>query len=82
MVASSRALEWLRRSSAVQAALRGIRPAVVGMIFAAAVTVGATAPPVWISIALFAAALYVLLRWRVEAVWIIPPAGLIGLLVY
>jgi chromate transporter len=82
MVASSRALEWLRRSSAVQAALRGIRPAVVGMIFAAAVTVGATAPPVWISIALFVAALYVLLRWRVEAVWIIPPAGLIGLLVY
>ncbi len=82
MVASSRALERLRRSVGIQAALRGIRPAVVGMIFAAAVTVGATAPPVWISVALFAAALYVLLRWRVEAVWIIPPAGLIGMWVY
>lgn len=82
MVGSSRVLERVRRAAAIQAALRGIRPAVVGMIFAAAVTVGRSAPPVWISVALFAAALYVLVRRRVEAVWIIPPAGLLGMLVY
>ncbi len=82
MVGSSRGLERMRHAIAIQAALRGIRPAVVGMIFAAAVTVGRSAPPVWISVALFAVTLYALMRWRVEAVWVVPPAGLLGMLVY
>jgi hypothetical protein len=37
---------------------------------------------VWLSAAIFAAALYALLRHRLEAVWIIPPAGLAGLALY
>jgi chromate transporter len=82
MVASARVLDRIKRSVAVKAALRGVRPAVIGMIFAAAVVIGRTAVPVWISVAIFAAALYALARWRVEAVWIIPPAGVLGLLLY
>lgn len=78
MVAASGAFERLQRSSAIQAALRGVRPAVVGMIFAAAVVVGQTSAPVWYSVAIFAAALYALMRFRVDAVWIIPTAGLAG----
>ena len=82
MVAASGALGCLRRSRAIQAALRGVRPAVIGMIFAAAVVVGRTAVPVWYSVMIFAVALYALVRWRLEAVWIIPAAGAAGWLLY
>ncbi len=82
MVAASGAFERLRHASAIQAALRGVRPAVVGMIFAAAVVVGRSAVPVWYSVAIFAVALYALLRFRAEAVWIIPAAGAAGWWLY
>jgi chromate transporter len=82
MVVASHAFERLQRSRAIQAALRGVRPAVIGMIFAAAVVVGQTAAPVWYSIAIFAVALYALIRFRVEAVWIIPAAGAAGWWLY
>jgi chromate transport protein ChrA len=38
--------------------------------------------PVWYSIAIFAVALYALIRFRVEAVWVIPAAGLAGWWLY
>jgi chromate transporter len=82
MVASTRLLEIIKKSQAIRAALRGIRPAVVGMIVAAAFVVGKTALPVWVSVAIFAGALYALLRFRLEAVWIIPASGLLGLALY
>jgi chromate transporter len=78
MVAASGAFKRLQTSGAIQAALRGVRPAVIGMIFAAAVVVGQTAAQVWYSVAIFAVALYALLRFRVEAVWVIPAAGVAG----
>jgi chromate transporter len=78
MILSSRLLDRIKKSSIVKAALRGIRPAVVGMIAAAVVSVAKTAAPVWLSAAIFAAALVALLRFRVEAVWIIPVAGAVG----
>lgn len=81
-VLCTRMLGWLKRSSAMQAALRGVRPAVIGMICAAVYIVGKNAAPEWISVAIFAAALVALLRFRVEAVWIIPTAGVIGFFVY
>ena len=52
------------------------------MIFAAAVVVGRTSVAMWYSAAIFAIALYALARFRVEAVWIIPTAGLAGMLMY
>ncbi|MBI3569765.1 MAG: chromate efflux transporter [Gammaproteobacteria bacterium] len=82
MVLASGVFDRLQHSSAIQAALRGVRPAVIGMIFAAAVVVGRTAVPVWYSIAIFAVALYALIRFRVEAVWVIPAAGLAGWWMY
>lgn len=78
MILSSRLLDRIKKSTIVKAALRGIRPAVVGMIAAAVVSVAKTAAPVWLSAAIFAAALVALLRFRVEAVWIIPVAGAVG----
>jgi len=82
MVASTRALEFIKKSQAIRAALRGIRPAVVGMIAAAAFTVGGTAPHHWVSLLIFVAALVALMRLRVQVVWVIPAAGLTGLLFF
>jgi chromate transporter len=82
MVAASRVLDYIKKSTAIKAALRGVRPAVVGLIFAAAFVVARTVPQSWISLAIFAAALLALLKWRIEVVWIIPAAGLAGMVLY
>jgi chromate transporter len=82
MVVSTRALEFIKKSQAIRAALRGIRPAVVGMIAAAAFTVGGTAPQHWASLLIFVAALVALMRLRMQVAWVIPAAGLTGLLLF
>ena len=82
MVGSTRVLGYIKQSQAIRAALRGIRPAVVGMIAAAAFTVGATAPQHWVSIMIFAVALLALMRFKVQVVWVIPAAGLTGLMLF
>ncbi len=82
MLAGAHALERIKKSVAITAALRGIRPAVVGMIVAAAFTVGATAPHHWASLLIFVVALVALMRLRVPVVWVIPAAGLTGLLLF
>ncbi|MBI3778953.1 MAG: chromate efflux transporter [Gammaproteobacteria bacterium] len=78
MIGCTSVLDRIKRSTAIQAALRGVRPAVVGMIFAAAVVVGRTAALVWISVVIFAVALYALTRLRIEAAWVVTAAGLAG----
>jgi chromate transporter len=80
MIAGAHALDRIRKSGWINAALAGIRPAVVGMIAAAAYTVAQTAAFHWVSVAIFAAALAAMLRFRVDVVWVIPSAGFAGLL--
>lgn len=82
MVISTHGLEHIKRSTVINAALRGVRPAVIGMIFAAAVVVGRTSAPGWFSVVIFVAALYALVRFRAEAMWIIPTAGIAGWWMY
>jgi chromate transporter len=82
MLVSAHFLTRVRTSVVVQAVLRGIRPAVIGMIAAAAWSIGTTAVPNWLSVVIFLAALIALLRLRVDVAWIIPLAGLTGLLLY
>lgn len=82
MVAGTQVLKHLQHSPATQAALHGVRAAVAGMVIAAAVGIGKSAAPVYLSGLLFAAALLALTRYRIEAVWVVPAAGLIGLLFY
>jgi chromate transporter len=82
MLVSAHFMMRARKSKAVQAVLRGIRPAVIGMIAAAAWSIGITAVPNWLSAVIFLAALTVLFRFRVDVAWIIPSAGLAGLLLY
>ena len=82
MVLASSMLERIKNSRVIQSVLRGVRPAVIGMIFAAGLVVGSSAQVHWVSLAIFFAALVALLRFRIEVVWIIPVAGLLGLAVY
>ncbi len=82
MVTMSDLLEQIKSSVMIQAALQGIRPAVIGMIFTAALIVGQTAQMHWASLLIFAASLAAIWKLRLEVVLIIPIAGLIGLCLY
>ena len=82
MVTMSHLLEQIKNSVIIQAALKGIRPAVIGMIFTAAIVVGLTAKMHWASLVIFAASLAAIWKLRLEVVLIIPLAGLIGLFLY
>ncbi len=82
MLLCTRFLDRIKRSAGIRAGLRGIRPAVIGMIAAAGVTVARTAPFTGASALIFAVAFAALLRFNMETAWIIPAAGIAGLLLY
>jgi len=82
MVTATKGLERIKHSPLIQASLRGVRPAVIGMIFAAAVVVVDSASPHVMSLIIFSAALTALLRLKLDVIWIIPAAGLLGLVAY
>ena len=83
MILASHALSRIKKSALIKAVLRGIRPAVIGMILAAVIAVGQTAQPMyWGSILIFAAALLAQMKFKLDVVWVIPTAGLLGLLLY
>ncbi|MBI3776467.1 MAG: chromate efflux transporter [Gammaproteobacteria bacterium] len=78
MAGGTHLLERIQGSRVIVAALCGVRPSVIGMITAAAFSVGWTAPHHWASLLIFVAALTALLRLRIEVVWVIPIAGFAG----
>ena len=82
MVTMSNILEHIKQSVFIQAALKGVRPAVIGMIFIAGIVLAQTVPLHWASLLIFAASLMGIWRFKLEVVLIIPLAGLIGLLLY
>ena len=82
MVIATQALNRIKQSALIKAVLRGIRPAVIGMIGAAVIAVGMSSPPHWASALIFAAALLAQLKFKLDVVWVIPTAGLLGLLLY
>lgn len=82
MIGGSSILDRIKQSKVVSAVLRGVRPAVVGMIFAAALVIAQTAQYAWPSALIFAAAAIALFRFKVNVIWVIPAAGLAGLVLY
>ena len=82
MVTCSHLLDRIKSSRVIQAALKGIRPAIVGMIFTAAIVVAQTAQVHWATAVIFAVSLLAIWRWRLDVIFIIPAAGLLGLLLY
>ncbi|MBV9945216.1 MAG: chromate transporter, partial [Myxococcales bacterium] len=74
-----RALDAIKASQDVKAAFSGLRPAVVGLLFAAAVQIAIGAP--WgplASTAICAAALVALLRYKIDVALVVPGAAVAG----
>ena len=82
MIAGTHVLNRIKQSAVIKSVLRGIRPAIIGMIASAVVAVGMTAQQHWLSLLIFSAALLAQLRFKLDVVWVIPTAGLVGLLMF
>ncbi|MDQ3821352.1 MAG: chromate transporter, partial [Acidobacteriota bacterium] len=74
-IAAGASLRRFRTNEIVQSFLRGVAPAVVGLLVAAALSIGRAGVHSWIGISITLAALFVLIRYRPNAFWVIMGAG-------
>jgi chromate transporter len=79
-VAAGTSLRRFRSNELVQSFLRGVTPAVVGLLVAAALSIGRAGIHTWVGLTIAAAAVFVLLRFRPNAFWIILGAGVLRFL--
>jgi chromate transporter len=75
-------LNRIRNSSVINALFSGMRPAIIGMIFSAAFTVGKGAEMGWPSALIFLTVLILLLKYKVNVLYMIPTAGIAGMLFF
>jgi len=79
-LAAGASLRRFRTNEIVQSFLRGVAPAVVGLLVAAALSIGRAGIHTWIGLSIAVASLFVLIRYRPSAIWVILGAGVIRLL--
>ena len=79
-IAAGSSLRRFRANRQVQAFLRGVTPAVVGLLVAAAWSIGRAGIHTWMGLAIAIVAALVLLRFRLNPVWIMFGAGALRLL--
>jgi chromate transporter len=79
-IAAGSSLRRFRSNKQVQAFLRGIAPAVVGLLVAAALSIGRAGLHSWIGLTIMIVAIFVLVRFRPNAFWVILGAGVTRLL--
>jgi chromate transporter len=75
-VAAGSSLRRFRANRQVQAFLRGVTPAVVGLLIAAAWSIGRAGIHSWLGLILALFAAIVLLRFKVNPFWVILGAGI------
>jgi chromate transporter len=75
-IAAGSSLRRFRSNRQVQSFLRGVTPAVVGLLVAAAWSIGRAGIHSWLGLTIFVIAGAVLLRFRVNPFWVILGAGL------
>ena len=75
-LAAGASLRRFRTNEIVQSFLRGVTPAVVGLLVAAALSIGRAGIHSWIGLSIAAIALTVLIRFRPNAFWVILGAGI------
>jgi chromate transporter len=80
-VAAGSSLRRFRSNELVQSFLRGVTPAVVGLLVAAALSIGRAGIHTWIGLSIAVTAVAVLIRFRPNAFWIILGAGVIRFLI-
>lgn len=79
-IAAGASLRRFRTNEIVQSFLRGVTPAVVGLLVAAALSIGRAGINSWIGVVLAILAMLVLIRFRPNAFWVILGAGVIRFL--
>jgi len=82
MIILSGFLRRIKDSTVINAVFRGMRPAIIGMIFSAAITVGKGAEMVWPSALIFTVVLILLMKYKINVVYMIPLAGIAGMLLF
>ena len=74
-IAAASSLKRFRSNEQVQSFLRGVAPAVVGLLVAAALSVGRAGIHTWVGFAIMLVAMLTLIRFRPNAFWVILGAG-------
>lgn len=78
----SRFVEVLNHSSVVKAAMKGIRAAVIGMIFASAITIGQTITLSVAATAIFVVTFFISLKYTISPIYLIFGAGVAGFILF
>jgi chromate transporter len=76
-VVAGRSLERFHANKIVQSFLKGVTPAVVGLLVAAGISIGRAGIHSWVGVLITLTAGVVLVRYRPNAIWVILGAGLV-----
>jgi len=82
MIIGSHFLDKFKNSNIVNSVFMGLRPAVIGMIFAASFTIGKSIEINWQSILIFLLILIANFKFKINAAILIPASGLLGMILY
>ncbi|MCK5209839.1 MAG: chromate efflux transporter [Cyclobacteriaceae bacterium] len=82
MIIGSHFLEKFKRSNIVNSVFMGLRPAVIGLIFAASFTIGKSIEINWQSILIFTIVIFSNFKYKVNAAILIPVSGILGSILY
>lgn len=80
-IAAASSLRRFRNNEQVQSFLRGVAPAVVGLLVASALSVGRAGIHSWVGLSIMLLAMFILIRFRPNAFWVILGAGVLRVLV-
>lgn len=78
----SRFVEALNHSSVVKAAMKGIRAAVIGMIFASAITIGQTITLSVAAAVIFVVTFFISFKYTISPIYLILGAGVAGFILF
>ena len=76
-IAAASSLRRFRDNEQVQSFLRGVAPAVVGLLVAAALSMGRAGIHSWVGVSIMVLSMFTLIRFRPNPVWVIFGAGAI-----
>ena len=82
MIFCSRFMDYIKSSKAVTAVFKGLRPAVIGMIFSAAYTIAKEVDLGWPTAVIFISVLVLSVKFKVNVVYLIPASGIFGMLIF
>lgn len=80
-IAAASSLRRFRNNEQVQSFLRGVAPAVVGLLIASALSVGRAGIHSWVGLSIMVLAMFTLIRFRPNAFWVILGAGMLRFLI-